>query len=77
MRKFEEYLMVFLTIVLVVLFVLDVFAVFHSTWFALTHIHLTRMEAMFDPGNKMGYKLLCLAGTYIDFKVLVAIAENH
>jgi len=76
MKTFKNVIVILLTVLLVALFIADIFAAFHSTYFMFTNIHLTRMESILDPGNHIGLKLLLLGATWVDFKILVRIAEN-
>lgn len=61
--------------ILVVLFLVEIVAAIHSTWFVFTHIHLTRMKALFDPGNYMGYKVAGLVLIYLDYQLLKALTK--
>lgn len=61
--------------IMVVLFLVEIVAAIHSTWFMFTNIHLTRMEALFDPGNYMGYKVAGLVLIYIDYQLLKALTK--
>lgn len=61
--------------IMVVLFLVEIAAAIHSTWFMFTHIHLTKMEALFDPGNYMGYKVAGLVLIYLDYQLLKALTK--
>lgn len=77
MKTFMNLIVIFLTGLVVILFIADILAAFHSTFFVLTNIHLTRMEAFLAPGNHIGLKLLLLGATYVLFELLTVIANKY
>lgn len=77
MKTFKDAMIILLAVIGVMLFIADIFFAFHSIYHAFTHIHLTKMEALFDPENHMGVKLLALGATYADFKILIAISDKN
>lgn len=47
MSKAKQIGIILLFCVLIAFIIADVIAAIHSTWFIFTHIHLTRIEAIF------------------------------
>lgn len=54
----------------------NVIGLFHSVWFAFTNMHLTRMEMVFNPANKILLKFCLLLGFCISGKILSAICKS-
>lgn len=76
MSKTKQIAIILSFCVLIAFIIADVIAAIHSIWFMFAHIHLTRMEAIFDPDNKILLKLAGLFGTYIVGKILVAMCKS-
>lgn len=76
MSKIKQIAIILTFCILIAFVIADVIAVIHSAWFIFTNIHLTRMEALFDPGNKMLLKIGSLLGTYITGKILASICKS-
>ena len=76
MSKAKQIAIILLFCVLIAFIIADAVAVIHSTWFMFTHIHQTKMETLFDPGNKTLLKLASIFGTYITGKILATVCKS-
>lgn len=77
MKRCKDIILIILTGLLILLFLVDIGAAIHSTYFMFTHIHLTRMEAIFDPGNYIAWKLFGVGLTWLVWKILQAVADTY